>query len=59
MIKITTQQLKAVESPNIVDIKSVIIEPPKTSQKLFKTIRQAAKIFQVGSGKYSNSFLYS
>ena len=38
--KIITQQVKVIENPNIVDIKSFIIEPPKTSHKLFKTIRR-------------------
>ena len=36
--KIITQQLKSIENPGIVDIKSVIIEHPKTSHKLSKTI---------------------
>ena len=35
------------------------MEHPKTSQKLFKTIRQAEKVSKVGSGKISNSYLYS
>ena len=56
--KIITQQLKATENPNIVGIKSVIIEHPKTSHKLSKTIRQAGKVSQVGSGK-SGSPLHS
>ena len=47
--KIIIQQPKTFENPNIVDIKSVIIEHPKTSHKLPKTIRQAAKVSQVGS----------
>ena len=38
----------ATEKPNIVDIKSVNIEHPKTSHKLSKTISQAEK---VGSNK--------
>ena len=39
-----TQQLKAIENPNNVDIKSIIIEHPKTSHKLSKTISQAEKV---------------
>ena len=35
--KLTTQQLKAIENPNIVDIKSVTIKHSKTSRKLSKT----------------------
>ena len=38
-LKIITQWLKAIENPNIVDIKSDVIEHPKTSHKLSKTIR--------------------
>ena len=57
--KIITQLLKSLENPKIVDIKSVTKEHPKTSCKLSKTIRQTKKVFQVGSGKSSNSPLYS
>ena len=57
--KIITQLLKSFENPKIVDIKSVTMEHPKTSCKLSKTIRQTKKVFQVGSGKSSNSPLYS
>ena len=39
-------------NPNIVDLKSLITEYPKTSHKLFKTTRQAEKV-----GSYSS--LYS
>ena len=46
-----TQQLKAIENLNIVDIKCNTIEHPKTSHKLSKTVRQAEKASQVGSGK--------
>ena len=56
-LKIIIQQLKATENPNIVDIKSVIIEHPKTSHKLTPTIRQAKKVCQVGFCKSSNSSL--
>ena len=58
--KIITQKWKAMENLNIFDTKSVIIEHPKTSRKLSKTISQAKKIFQVGgAGKNYNSPLYS
>ena len=57
--KIIIQQPKTFENPNIADIKLVIIEHPKTSHKLSKTMRQAEKASQVGSGKSSNSSLYS
>ena len=51
-VKIISQGLKAIENPNdIVYIKSVIIEYPKTSHKLSKTIRQDENV--------SNSHLYS
>ena len=57
--RIITQKPKSVESPNIIDVKSVTIEHPKTSHKLSKTIRQGIKGSQVaGSGK-SSSPLYS
>ena len=42
--EIITYQPKTFENPNIVDIKSVIIEHPKTSHKLSKSIRQAEKV---------------
>ena len=44
--KIMTQQPKTFENSNIFDIWSVIIEHPKTSHKLSKTIRQAEKVSQ-------------
>ena len=53
--KIITQQSKTLENSNIVDIKLVIIEHPKTLHKLSKTVRQAQKDSQVGC----NSSLYS
>ena len=40
-LKIITYQPKPFEKPNIVDIKSIITEHPKTSHKFSKTIRQA------------------
>ena len=46
---------KIFESPNIINIKSVITEHPKNSHKLSKTIRQAENISQVST--YSS--LYS
>ena len=50
--EIITYQPKIFEDPNIVDIKSITTEHPKTSHKLSKTIRQAEKVD-------SNSSLYS
>ena len=41
---IISQQLKAIENPNIIDIKSVTMERPKTFHNLYKTIRQTKKI---------------
>ena len=41
------------------DIKSAIIDNPKPSHKLSKTIRQAENVSQVGSGKSSHNSLYS
>ena len=40
---------------NIVDIKSAIIDHPKTSHKLSKTVKQAEKVPEVGSKSYSYS----
>ena len=42
--EIITYQPKTFENPNIVDIKPVITEHPKTSHKFCKTIRQAEKL---------------
>ena len=50
--EIISYQPKNLKNTNIVDIKSVIIEYPKTSHKLSKTLRQAEKVG-------CNSFLYS
>ena len=44
-LKTITQQPKTFQKPNIVDIKSVIIEYPKTSYKLSKTIIQTETFF--------------
>ena len=54
--KITFQQPKTIENPNIVDIKSVNIEYPKTLNKVSKTMRQAKKVSQIsGAVKKFNS----
>ena len=50
--EIITYQPKSFKKPNIVDIKSVITEHPKTSHNLSKTIKQDGKVG-------SNSPLYS
>ena len=51
-----TQQPKSIENPNIIHIKSVILEQSKPSHKLHKAIRQAEKVPQVSdAGKNSNS----
>ena len=50
--EIVTYQQKTFEKPNIVYIKSIITEQPKTSHKLSKAIKQAEKVG-------SNSSLYS
>ena len=48
------------EKPNIIDIKSVIIELPKTSHKLSKTIKRAKNVSQIsGACKNSTSPLYT
>ena len=44
--KIITHQLKAIEKPKIVDIKSITKEHPKISHKLSKTIRQAERFLK-------------
>ena len=43
-LEITTYQPKTFENPNIVDMKSVIVENPKTSHELSKKMRQAKKV---------------
>ena len=45
--KIITQQPNSIENPNIVDVKSSIIEHLKTSHELSKTIKQAEKVSQI------------
>ena len=42
--EIITYVPRTFENPNIVEIKSIITEHPKTSNKLSKTIRQVEKI---------------
>ena len=54
-----THQLKAIENPKIVDVKAIIIDYPKTSHKLTKTIKQVENFSQVSSGESCNSALYS
>ena len=39
-----TYQPKTYENPNVVDMKSVITEHPKTSPELYKIIRQTEKV---------------
>ena len=43
------QQTKTIENPNIFDITSFIIDHPKISHELSKTIKQARKVSQIGS----------
>ena len=57
---IITQQPETIEKQNIIDIKSVTIEHPKTSCKLSKINRQAKKVSQLGdAGRNLTSCLYS
>ena len=42
--KIIFQQPKTVENPNIVEIKSAVIEYVRMSQKLFKNIKEAKNV---------------
>ena len=44
MLKNTIIQTSTFKNLNIVDIKSIITEHPKTSHKVPKTIRQAEKV---------------
>ena len=58
--KIITQQPRSLESPKTISIKLVLIEHPKTSYKLSKTIRQGKKVSQgVDATKNFDSPLYS
>ena len=50
--KVIVQQPKTTEDPNTVDIKSVIVTHPKTSHRLFKTVKNAQRVG-------ADSFLYS
>ena len=43
------QQTKTIENPNIFDITSVIIDHPKISHELSKTIKQARRVSQISS----------
>ena len=52
--EIITYQSKTFKNPNIVDIKSVITEHPKTSHKLFKTIGKGEKV-DCNSSLYSDT----
>ena len=52
--EIITYQPKTFENPNVVDIKSVIIEHLKTPHKLSKIIRQTEKLSQIGSNSSLN-----
>ena len=54
-IKSNCSKPKTIKNPKIVDIKSAIIEHPKTSGKLSKTLKQAKKI---GSDKKFESPLH-
>ena len=47
--KIINYQPKTFQNPNVVGIKSIIIEHPKTSHKWSKTISQAEKVCPNGS----------
>ena len=52
------KQLKAIESPNAIDVASVTIEHPESSNKLSKIIRQGKKVSQVADAdKNQNSSL--
>ena len=56
--KIITQQPKTIENLNVFDMKSVVIEHPKTSRN--KAIKQAEKVSQAsGASKNCGSALYS
>ena len=58
-IKIITQQPNLIENSNVIELKSVTLEHPKTSHKLSKTIKQAKKFSEiVGACKHSTSLLY-
>ena len=52
--EIITYQPKTFQSPNIVDIKSVILEHIKTAHKLSKTIRKGEKV-DFNSSLYSDT----
>ena len=58
-IKNNCSKTKNYRKVKIVHIKIAIIEHPKTSQKLSKTIKETKKPSHIGSGKNSHSHLYS
>ena len=58
-IKNNYSTTKTFENPNTIDIKSVTIEHPKNSHKLFESMRQAKKVSQIASAKIYNTPLYS
>ena len=58
--KIFCKQPNTVVNPNIVDIKSVVIEHLETSHNLFKAIRRVEKVSKVsGTSKTSDGPLSS
>ena len=54
-IKNNYSKSKTFKNPNTVDVKSATIEHSETSYKLSRSIRQAKRVSQVGSGKIYNS----
>ena len=56
--KIISQQPKAIENQNIVDIRAVNIEYPKTLNKVSKSIRQAKKVSQISCAGKNFDSLY-
>ena len=58
-IKKNCSKTKNYRKFKIVHIKIAIMEHPKTSQKLSKTIKETKKASHVGSGENSHSHLYS
>ena len=58
--QIDKTKTKSRENSNIIDIKSVTVEPLKMFCKSCRTLRHSKKVFQViGAGKTSTSPLYS
>ena len=58
-LKIITHWPKTIANRNIVGIKSVFIQHPKTSNRLSKARRQAKRVSKVGAAKHSSSSWYS